>query len=128
LAPPPGADRPATPAQAQAPAQSPAAAQVQAPAQAQAPASSAPAEAAAQPRQPDPLRNQPASLPGDDVVYVQKPGVNIRAEPGKRGRVVGSAKKGDQFKVVGRTGSWVQVEGDGRKGWIGSRLLGPQSP
>ena len=131
LAPPPGAERPAaqtaTPAQTQAPAQPPTPAQVQPPAQAQAPTNSAPAENAT-PRQPDPLRNQPASLPAADVVFVQKPGVNIRAEPRRRARVVGSASKGQQFKVVGRTGSWVHVEGDGRKGWIGSRMVGPQSP
>lgn len=112
------------PAQAQAPTQTPPPAQAQAPTQAP-PASSAPAETAAQ---PDPLRNQPASLPADEVMYVQKAGVNIRAEPGKQGRLVGSARKGDQFKVVGRSGTWVQVEGDGRKGWISGRLLGPQTP
>ena len=61
-------------------------------------------------------------------MFVQKPSVKIRSEPGRRGRVVGSASKGQQFKVVGRAGSWVQVEGDGRKGWIGGRMLGPQSP
>ena len=80
------------------------------------------------PRQPDPLQNQPASLPAQESVFVQKPRVNIRSEPGRRGRVVGSASKGQQFKVVGRSGSWVQVEGDGRKGWIGGRMVGPQSP
>ena len=61
-------------------------------------------------------------------MFVQKPRVNIRSEPSRRGRVVGSATMGQQFKVVGRSGSWVQVEGDGGKGWVGGRLLGPQSP
>ena len=59
---------------------------------------------------------------------MQKPRVNIRSEPSRRGRVVGSATKGQQFKVVRRVGTWAQVEGDGATGWIGGRLLGPQSP
>ena len=75
-----------------------------------------------------PRVNQAASLPKDELVFVQKPRVNIRSEPGKRGRVVGSATKGSQFKVVRRTGSWVQVEGDAGTGWIGGRLLGPEAP
>ena len=61
-------------------------------------------------------------------MFVQKPRVNIRSEPSRRGRVVGSTTMGQQFKVVGRSGSWVQVEGDGGKGWVGGRLLAPQSP
>jgi uncharacterized protein YgiM (DUF1202 family) len=52
---------------------------------------------------------------------VQKPRVNIRSEPTRRSRVVGSARKGEQFKVIRRTGSWVQVEG--ASGWIGGRVL-----
>ena len=129
LSPPPGAETSAaqtdTAAQTRAPAQTEPTAQAQAPALPPPAAGSAPAESAAQ---PDPLRNQPASLPADDVVFVQKPRVNIRSAPGTHGRIVGSASEGDQFKVVGRSGTWVQVEGDGRKGWISGRLVGPQSP
>lgn len=110
VSPPPGAQQPA--------------------AQTQAPANSAPIESAVRPA-PAPatsMRDQAASLPKDELVFVQKPRVNIRSEPGKRGRVVGSATKGSQFKVVRRTGSWVQVEGDAGTGWIGGRLLGPEAP
>ena len=88
-----------------------------------------PRESAAQPpRPPESLTDQPASLPADEVAFVQKPRVNIRSEPSQRGRVVGSATKGQQFKVVRRVGTWTQVEGGGATGWIGGRLLGPQSP
>jgi uncharacterized protein YgiM (DUF1202 family) len=73
------------------------------------------------------MKDQSASLPGDEIVLVQKPRVNIRAEPRLRSRVVGSAAEGDQFKVLRRAGSWVQVEGDAGTGWIGSRLVRPQS-
>ena len=76
------------------------------------------------PAPPTSMQQQPASLPKEGMVFVQKPGVRIRSEPNRRGRVIGSATKGDQFKVVGRSGSWVQVEGDAGSGWIGSRMLG----
>jgi cytoskeletal protein RodZ len=74
------------------------------------------------------LKDQTASLPGNDIVFVQKPRVNIRAEPKLRSRVVGSATEGAQFKVLRRAGSWVQVDGDAGAGWIGDRLVGPRSP
>jgi uncharacterized protein YgiM (DUF1202 family) len=84
--------------------------------------------AAAEPAPPAPLKQQPAALPKEDVVFVQKPGVRMRSEPGRHGKVIGGAPKGSQFKIVGRAGSWIQVEGDAGRGWIGGRMLGPQSP
>ena len=84
--------------------------------------------AAAEPAPPASLQQQPASLPKEDVVFVQKPGVRMRSEPGRHGKVIGTPAKGSQFKIVGRAGSWVQVEGDAGRGWIGGRMLGPQSP
>jgi len=98
-------------------------------AQAQAPSESAPAQSTAQPTPAPPatMSDQPTSLPSE-ITFVQKPGVNIRAEPSAAGRKVGTASKGRQFKVIGRSGSWVQVEDDTTTGWIGGRLLGPQKP
>ena len=98
-------------------------------AQAQGPADSAPVETVVRPTPAPPttMSDQPTSLP-NDIVFVQKPGVNIRSEPSRAGRIVGSASKGRQFKVIRRAGSWVQVEGDATTGWIGGRLLGPQKP
>ncbi len=98
-------------------------------AQAQGPTDSAPVESAVRPTPAPPttMSDQPTSLP-NDIVFVQKPGVNIRSEPSRAGRIVGSASKGRQFKVIRRAGSWVQVEGDATTGWIGGRLLGPQKP
>jgi outer membrane biosynthesis protein TonB len=94
------------------------------------PTTSVPTDSAVRPTPAPPasMQDQPASLPKDEIVYVQKPRVNIRSEPGKKGKVVGSATKGSQFKVVRRDGGWVQIEGDSGAGWIGSRLLGPQAP
>ena len=96
-------------------------------AQAQAPSDRAPAESAAQPTPPPTMSEQPTSLPSD-ITFVQKPGVNIRSEPSVKGRKVGTAAKGQQFKVIGREGNWVHVKDDAITGWIGGRLLGPQKP
>jgi cytoskeletal protein RodZ len=96
-------------------------------AQAQRPAESAPAASTAPPAPPAMMSDQPTSLPSE-ITFVQKPGVNIRSEPNVAGRIVGSASKGRQFKVIGRAGNWVHVEDDTTTGWIGGRLLGPQKP
>jgi hypothetical protein len=60
-----------------------------------------------------------------DMVYLQRPGVNIRSTPSLDGAVLGSAPKGTRFKVTKRNGDWAQVESDRLKGWIKSEFLGP---
>jgi len=97
-------------------------------AETQAPATAPIESAQPAPAPPDSMRDQPASLPADEVVFVQRPRVNIRSAPSLTGRIVGSAARGQQFKVVSRSGSWVQIEGDSGTGWISGSLLGPQSP
>jgi SH3-like domain-containing protein len=74
------------------------------------------------------LQHQPTSLPAAEIVFVQKPGVRIRSEPNKRARVVGAATRGQQFTVKRRAGPWVQIDTGNGEGWIGARMLGPQSP
>ena len=117
---PPPAPKPSASSNPQPPSQTPAA-------QAQAPADSAPAASTAPPAPPATMSDQPTSLPSE-ITFVQKPGVNIRSEPSAAGRKVGTASKGRQFKVIGRTGNWVHVEDGMTTGWIGGRLLGPQKP
>ena len=97
---------------------------------AQAPTDSAPVQSAVRPAPapPSSMRDQPTSLPNDEIAFVQKQGVNIRSEPSVAGRIVGSASKGRQFKVIRRVGNWAQVEGDTGTGWISGRLLGPEKP
>jgi hypothetical protein len=63
-----------------------------------------------------------------DIVFLQRPGVNIRSTPATNGPVLGTAPKGTRFKVSNREGDWVQVEGDRLKGWINSQFLGPNDP
>jgi hypothetical protein len=94
------------------------------------------------PRQPDPkpaapaagsdpapsMRDQTASLPAGEVLFVQKSRANIRSQPRSRARIVASAPKGQRVEVVGRDGSWIQIRTDLGEGWMSRRLLGPQIP
>jgi cytoskeletal protein RodZ len=91
------------------------------------PTTPAPADAATR-EAADGVKERPASLPTGEVVFVQSTKARIRSEPSLKARVVGSAVKGRQFKVVRRAGSWAQVEGDDGQGWISSTLLGPRAP
>jgi hypothetical protein len=63
-----------------------------------------------------------------NLVFVQRPSVNIRSTPSATGIVLGTAPKGTRFKVAKRDGDWVQVESDRVKGWINSQFLGPNKP
>ena len=47
-----------------------------------------------------------------DIVFVQRPGVNIRSAPSTNGRVLGTAPKGARLTVTNREGEWMQVESD----------------
>jgi len=76
--------------------------------------------------QPAALPDQPAGAPKNEVILVVKRGpANIRSEPGKNGRVVGTVAKNAQLKELSRSGSWVEVETDSGRGWISSGLLAP---
>lgn len=117
--PPSGAQPPATPAPA-APERS--AAQ---PAPNQIAQTPPPAEP--QPAQPQPMQQQSTNLPEDaNMMAVRVASANLRAAPSLRARVVVTTHKGDKMKVLSRSGKWVQVEADGRKGWINGKMLGPQ--
>ena len=64
----------------------------------------------------------------DDVVFLQRPGVNIRSAPSLNASVVGTAPTGTQFTATSRQGDWVQVESTRWKGWINSQFLGANKP
>jgi hypothetical protein len=63
-----------------------------------------------------------------DIVFLQRPGVNIRSTPSANGGAVGTAPKGTRFKVTNREGDWVQVESGRLKGWINSQFLALDEP
>ncbi len=48
---------------------------------------------------------------------------NVRAEPTTRSDVVVVVEKGQVLKVLQKNENWSQVQLDGKKGWIASRLL-----
>jgi outer membrane biosynthesis protein TonB len=74
------------------------------------------------------LQDQSASLPGAEVLFVQKSRANLRSQPRSRSKIVGSAPKGQRVEVIRRNGSWVQVRADVGEGWMNRRLLGAQTP
>jgi hypothetical protein len=73
-----------------------------------------------------PQRTSTAQNP--ELVFLQRPGVNIRSAPTGNAPVLGSAPSGTQFTATGREGDWVQVENTRWKGWINSQFLAPDKP
>jgi uncharacterized protein YraI len=63
-----------------------------------------------------------------DIVFLQRPGVNIRSTPAATGAAVGTAPKGARFTVTHREGDWTQVENGRLKGWINSQFLAANKP
>jgi hypothetical protein len=63
-----------------------------------------------------------------DVLFLQRPGVNIRSTPSKTGSAVGTAPKGTRFKVLNREADWVQVQNGRLKGWVNAQFLAPSQP
>ena len=91
----------------------------------------APAPAPAQTAQQapaQPMSQEPAALPNSEELFVQVQQANIRAAASLRSRVLMRATKGDKLKVIGRSGKWVEVEKEGRGGWINGKLLGARAP
>ena len=115
---------PATPAEAALSA-APAAAPSAAPAAVT--ASAAPAVVTAN-AAPEPVQAAPNVARSGDVLYLQRPGVNIRSTPSPTGSAVGTAPKGTRFKVTNRQGDWIQVEKGRLKGWINAGFLAPSEP
>ena len=63
-----------------------------------------------------------------DLVFLQRPGVNIRSAPSGNAPVLGTAPSGTQFTATSREGDWVEVENTRWKGWINSQFLAPNKP
>jgi hypothetical protein len=63
-----------------------------------------------------------------DLVFLQRPGVNIRSGPSGNAPVLGTAPMGTQFTATSREGDWVEVANSRLKGWINSQFLGPNKP
>ena len=82
--------------------------------------------AAASPQAVTPQTASTAQNP--DLVFLQRPGVNIRSAASANAPVLGTAPRGTQFTATGREGDWVQVENTRLKGWINSQFVAPDKP
>jgi hypothetical protein len=76
----------------------------------------------------EPVQAPPKVAQSGTVLYLQRPGVNIRSTPSPTGSAVGTAPKGTRFKVTNRQGDWIQVERGRLKGWINAGFLAPSEP
>jgi hypothetical protein len=70
----------------------------------------------------------PSAVTPPDLVFLQRPGVNIRSAPARNAPVLGTAPRGTQFTATSREEEWVQVENTRMKGWINSQFLAPNKP
>jgi hypothetical protein len=68
------------------------------------------------------------ATPNPELLFLQRPGVNIRSAPSGNAPVLGTAPKGTQFTATNREGDWVQVESPRWSGWISSQFLAPNKP
>ncbi len=67
-----------------------------------------------------------STTPIDDktgTVYNCKTQVNIRSEASSTSKILGVAKKGTTFKVLGKTGNWYKVDYNGKTAYIFNRYL-----
>lgn len=62
------------------------------------------------------------------IVFVQRPNVNIRNAPSQNAQILGAAQMGGQFMVARRDGEWIQVQQGPWRGWINQRFLGSRLP
>lgn len=44
--------------------------------------------------------------------------VNVRAQASSKSKILGTAKKGETFKVLGTSGSWVKIDFNGKDGYV----------
>jgi cytoskeletal protein RodZ len=86
-----------------------------------------PAEPAPPAARPQSMSQEPAALPSADTKIIQATRANMRSAPRRTARVLGTVAKGAQVKVLGRSGRWVQIEADGRTGWVNAKLLGARA-
>jgi hypothetical protein len=64
----------------------------------------------------------------EDILFVQRPRVNIRSTPSANGTVLAIALRGTRFKVTGRQADWLQVQNGRLRGWINAQFLAPAEP
>lgn len=65
---------------------------------------------------------------GSSVLYVQSSKAKIMKSPSFRAKVVVTAKRGEELKVISKKGRWYQVKADGKTGWVSKLLVSRSKP
>lgn len=77
-------------------------------------------------RPPHPAAEPAARAPLPRAVYVQVSSLNLRQCPSRDCRIVTVLHQRQKLDLLAEQAGWAQVElGDGRKGWVAARYLGP---
>lgn len=68
----------------------------------------------------DPTPTPTPTVTGDQIGTIVncKTKVNIRSKASSSSKKLGTAKKGEQFKVLGKSGSWVKIEYNGKTAYV----------
>lgn len=77
-----------------------------------------------------PTPTQPAATPTPDAATATtSQAINVRGGPGTNYAIIGAAQPGTQFTIKGKdpTGTWWQVDYQGRDGWLFGQLVNAQN-
>jgi uncharacterized protein YgiM (DUF1202 family) len=61
-------------------------------------------------------------------VYVVARRLNLRAQPSTSGQKLGALSQGDSFRVLDRTGEWLQLSHGGEKPWVSAIYVSSTRP
>ncbi len=70
---------------------------------------------------PDPVKPDSDNKTG--TIVNCKTMVNVRAEPSSKSKLLGTAKKGSTYKVLGTSGSWTKIEYNGKEAYVFSKYI-----
>ena len=54
--------------------------------------------------------------------------LNLRTGPGNQYRILGSVETGDSVEIIARGDGWIQVNADGKSGWVPDGFLNAEPP
>jgi hypothetical protein len=71
---------------------------------------------------------EPASVPAQEIYYVQSLRAKIMSAPSFKSKAVGEASKGTKLTSSGREGSWIKVRFYERDGYVAALILSKHPP
>ena len=63
------------------------------------------------------------SIEGKTATIDCKTQVNVRAKATKDSKLLGKAKKGETFKITGKSGNWIKIDFNGKTGFVYKRYV-----